>query len=540
MGYLEARIHNLLKEAQPHFSSSPHPAWPHALTMGRLVARALRLQQSLLVQTSCLPETYALSYLLPCLLADRAVQIIATPERQQCLQQQIIPELQHWLEQVSELNATSAEGYQPLSIVTTTQWLQQNLFPSQPNLRASITLIDHADELEIEIRRFFSRKLMWPDWQVAKMGINQRNQLLHHWSRLSQSIFSRPQNPYHCYSLNETEQQLLRRCFLTISEDQQSPTLRNFWQFWRAYPENHLLWAMRNAETGSLEIHIAPVNLSPLLTHCWQNNGEMSSDQPPSNHPTQAVIIIGGFLDVVKDATTFREAIGLGDLLCLKFLPQKRQSALTVYLPETFPLPNTPAFQPRLFAEIEALLHRFFCPSSALNRADQFSTPAKEPDSRLRVVILLDDSPLKVQLGSEMAAKFGSGVKVEPPLPKETETFPSEIIVSSWQYWCRNQSCFSSPDLLILATLPIPSLENPLVNSRVQFHKRHHQDWFRRYLLPTALRDLQQVILPLRSHQGQLAILDDRVNSRSYGQEVMNVLTPYTKSRFQTAIIGNV
>jgi ATP-dependent DNA helicase DinG len=86
--------------------------------------------------------------------------------------------------------------------------------------------------------------------------------------------------------------------------------------------------------------------------------------------------------------------------------------------------------------------------------------------------------------------------------------------------------------VLILGTLPIPSLEHPLVASRVQYHKSHHQDWFRGYLLPSALKDLQQAVLPLREVAGLLVILDDRVNSRSYGREVLQALAPYAKSPY--------
>jgi len=77
-----------------------------------------------------------------------------------------------------------------------------------------------------------------------------------------------------------------------------------------------------------------------------------------------------------------------------------------------------------------------------------------------------------------------------------------------------------------MATLPLPSLENPLVAGRVAYYKRLRQDWFRLYLLPTALMELQRAIAPVRANQGTVAILDNRVNHRSYGRQILQVLDP--------------
>jgi ATP-dependent DNA helicase DinG len=82
------------------------------------------------------------------------------------------------------------------------------------------------------------------------------------------------------------------------------------------------------------------------------------------------------------------------------------------------------------------------------------------------------------------------------------------------------------PALLIVATLPLPSLENPMVAGRVAFHKRRRQDWFRLYLFPTAVTELQRAIAPSRQHQGTVALLDTRVHYRSYGAQILEALSP--------------
>jgi ATP-dependent DNA helicase DinG len=87
----------------------------------------------------------------------------------------------------------------------------------------------------------------------------------------------------------------------------------------------------------------------------------------------------------------------------------------------------------------------------------------------------------------------------------------------------------SPPHLLAIATLPLPSLEDPLVAGRVAYHKRNRQDWFRLYLLPTALNELQRAVAPVRSAQGIVALFDNRVLHRSYGQQVLAALSPLAR-----------
>ena len=106
------------------------------------------------------------------------------------------------------------------------------------------------------------------------------------------------------------------------------------------------------------------------------------------------------------------------------------------------------------------------------------------------------------------------------------------VLVCGWQFWRSHQHQITNPQLLIIATLPIPSLENPLVASRVAYYKRQRQDWFRRYLLPHALQTIQQAVVPLRTSQGIVAILDNRVNHRSYGSRILNILEPCSRINY--------
>ena len=165
--------------------------------------------------------------------------------------------------------------------------------------------------------------------------------------------------------------------------------------------------------------------LLPVLTPIWQR---------------QPVVLIGAALDPDAKADIFRQSYGLSDLTCLKFAPHRQHNAIRLYLPDHLPLPNTPQFQAELLLETRRLL-TFVKPS------------VKGP-----TVILVDDLPLKQQLAANLAAEFGSRVQVDQPLQH-----PDAILVSGWKFWHHHRPSWPSPGLLIIATLPLPSLENPLV-----------------------------------------------------------------------------
>jgi ATP-dependent DNA helicase DinG len=139
-------------------------------------------------------------------------------------------------------------------------------------------------------------------------------------------------------------------------------------------------------------------------------------------------------------------------------------------------------------------------------------------------VILVQDLPLKAQLAATLASEYGSRVQVE-----RTCLDDNGILVSDWDFWRQHQTVLPMPQLLVIPTLPIPSLEHPLVAGRVAHYKQQRQDWFRLYLLPEALSTLQRAIAPVRASQGVVALLDSRVMFRSYGDQVLSAMSPFAR-----------
>jgi ATP-dependent DNA helicase DinG len=256
------------------------------------------------------------------------------------------------------------------------------------------------------------------------------------------------------------------------------------------------MWASIARSQGQFSLYCQPVEVATALSPVWTQ---------------QPVVLIGSALDLETSASVYRQQLGLGDLTCLKFSPDRQNELIQLYLPDGLPMPNTPQFQDALLHQVRTLL--------------SFTT-----DTKGLAVLLVGDVPLKAQIGAVLAAELGSRVQVET-----TNLDDRGILVTGWEFWRSHQSVLPAPHLLMIATLPIPSLENPLVAGQVAYYKQQRQDWFRLYLLPAALRELQRAIAPLRESQGVIALLDNRVNHRSYGRQVLSALSPFARINYLDA-----
>jgi ATP-dependent DNA helicase DinG len=468
--------------------------WPHHLTMARLVARTLRLGRSALIQTGSSVGVYCFSYLMPALIGDWSVILVVPLTVQKRLLNQEIPILQKWLNTNKKINIADkwTDDFQGLLILTPEAWLSDRLY-NQGRFPDNIpTIIDRADDLEEWTRQQLTLTLTESDWEELLQTAPQYTESIRDVKvKLTKAIFAHPQNPYECYLLEESERELFAYLCQTLArEDLLSTKLHHFWQQWQ---QEAILWVSIDREKGLFTLHLAPLEVASTLNSIWQK---------------QPIVLIGSFLDRESSAPIYRQQLGLDELLCLKFSPQRQNEHIQLYLPDRLPLPNTPEFQGALLEQARTLI--------------TLSNNIRQP-----IVMLVEDVPLKAQVGTALAAEFGSRVRVE-----KTDLADDGILISSWSFWHLHQDKLPTPQLLIIATLPLPSLENPLVASRVAYYKRQRQDWFRLYLLPTALRAIQQAVVPLRESQGIVALLDNRVNFRSYGKTILSALEPCARINY--------
>lgn len=493
---LEVTTHTLLRELlrnQPTIAG-----WNHHLTMARLVARALRSSTSALIQTGIPTHRktgkYRISYLIPALLWDGAIAIAIPVQFQADVVATELPQLQQWLGTTKPVYCGDEPpplGFKGLWLVDPRSWLRRHL--ERPDSVSGIpTIVDGADDLETWAQELLTVRLDDRDWdtlrasQTATIWERVLNVKIH----LLAALWQRPPNPYNCYLL-EPEDLALIESVVTLSQH-----LPASWQqFDRAFtqPTDRLIWAQIDRASGTFSLAITPIDLVATLAPIWQR---------------QASILITSAVDLTATAIGYRQELGLGEITSVKFPLDRQTDKFKLYIPRWMPMPNTSKFQPVLVNEIQHLLH-------LTNGRPKF------------VVILIQDTPLKAQLAAILAAEWGRRVQVEA-----IDLDESNILVCGWDFWQQHQDDLPTPQLTIVATLPIPSLEDPLVAAKVGFYKQQRQDWFRLYLLPTGLRILHRAIAPMRSSQGIVAIFDNRIDRRIYGQQVLASLSPAVRINY--------
>ncbi|PSB49618.1 helicase [Cyanosarcina cf. burmensis CCALA 770] len=530
-------LHNFLR-------SQAEAAWSHHLTMARLVARALRLGRSALIQVGAgcgYQGRYRLSYLAPALLWQSPAVIVATEEVQQRLLRVEIPPLQQWLQTNKSIIVGDRwihPDFQGILLITPAAWLQAQWagtgdFP--PNIP---TLIDGVDDLEDWARSQLTVSIHPGNWDELMLAYPDRAEVIREARvQLTKAVFRHPANPYECYLVSPAERNILESLFTrlgdkedkgdkgdkvglnsdfrlpipdyaaNVGEDASPPAAsqlpnslslpKNWYLFQqRSQTPDCLLWMSLNRSQGLFSLYCAPAEVASALAPIWTR---------------QPVVFMGSALDRETEATTYRKRLGLPEeLTCLKFAGDRHNESIQLYTPERFPLPNTPQYQPALMREIYALIGATVSPGLTM--------------------ILVGDLPLKQQIGAQLAAEFGSRVQVEKMSLDE-----NSILVSGWDFWQQHQGILPVPQLTIITTLPIPSLEHPIVAGRVEYYKRSRQDWFALYLLPAALNQLQRAIAPMRERQGVVALLDSRVLHRSYGQQVLAALSPAARCNYLDA-----
>ncbi|MBT9313727.1 ATP-dependent DNA helicase [Leptothoe kymatousa] len=508
---IEAEVHQLLRQFLRHQGASQ---WPHHLTMARLVARALRLGRSALLQTGSTAAyrgRYRLSYLMPALVWPGPIVLVLPQAIHQQLVQNEIPTLLQTVPTIKSVHVGDhwpSETFQGLLITTPEAWLSAQLqatgqghgyggsghaFP-----RDIVTIIDGLDAMVDWVRHELTCSLEDEDWHQLGLAYPSHQASIRDLRvRLTHLAFQHPDNPYSCYLADAEERDLLSQLYDLLAETPLGlEALPHVWQQFRQQfleQDDGLAWLQLNRDSGQVTLQCVPVNLAEMMGPIWQR---------------QPVVLIGAAVDEDPRAENYRQRLGLEDLTCLRFTPDRHQDGILLYSPDRLPMPNSHEFSNAVLQEIRGLL--------------QLPETRHQP-----TVILVGDNPLKAQIGSILAAEYGSRVQVE-----RSELAENGILVAGWEFWQDYRLRCPPPGLLIVTTLPIPSLENPLVAGQVAYYKRRRQDWFRLFLLPAALQTLQLAIAPISARQGKVALLDNRINHRSYGRTILETLNPITHSNY--------
>ncbi len=461
--------------------------------MARLVAMVIKSHDLALIQTS-LPSQwvhskYRLSYLLPAFLHVGTIAIVLEEQIINGLLADQIPKIQRWVSSPKSVRRYGDLRGFPLDtliLMTPEEWLHSSLH-GVDQLRGIRTIVDQSDDLSQWLQSYLTVSLTAMDWEeIINVG-ETVDQILDDRTRLEKLLSNHPLNPYNCYSLTMDEQEIIQG----ICSRYQGYLPHN-WQLFsdRLNKNNQLLFATIDPDTKDFTLNITPINLSAYWQEIWQN---------------RKILLIGSAIDINSTTHTFQTQLNLPKLTTINFGYDRHQQTIKLYIPSWTPLPETPQFHPIFIRETHKLLN-------LLMETGSFT------------VILIHETPLKMQTAVSLAANFGSKIQLET-----IDVSPENILICDWNFWLENQEKLPTPTTMIISTLPIPSLEDPLVSAKVKDYKNRHQDWFKNYLFPESLQILHRSIFPLRELNGRIAIFDNRINHRTYGKQVLQALEPMNR-----------
>ncbi|KKI98378.1 helicase C-terminal domain-containing protein [Prochlorothrix hollandica] len=499
---LEVEVHQHLRAFLRDQGGQP---WPHHLTLARLVARALRLGRSSLIQLGTVGgnSSYRVSYLMAALLWPKGAVVVAPEATLQQIMATDLPPLQQWLPHQKPVHRGDRwpdPQFTGLLLTTPAAWLAPP-DPGNPAFPPQIpTFIEGADDLEQWFIDYHTLGLQPQDWLLLTLAYPQwADRVRDVQVRLTHTLFHRPPNLYGCCLLDAYERVVLQELLGHLQLSSPTLTLPEPWhRFQTALSQGQgMALAHLDRAQGSFRLEWSPLNIADSLGDRWNQ---------------QPVVLLRETVANVTQTAISKGRLGLNDVTIVKFGLDRHTEQVRLYLPDHLPLPNTSYFYPALLVELRRLL----------------TLSATSPGF---AVVLINDRPLQSQVGATLAAEFGSRVQIERlnhPNPPGSDPNPG-ILVSGWDFWRQHQQQLPNPQLLVMATLPLPSLEDPRVAGRVAYHKQRGQDWFHCYLLPHALVEIQRAIAPVRRSQGVLALLDLRVLHRSYGQQILTTLSPMAR-----------
>lgn len=469
---LEAHVHEQLKRLLHQDGRS---LWAHHLSLSRLVARSLRRHDVTLIGITPGSEPgWRLSALLPCCLAGEAVALVVSQQLHERLQRVELPRLHR-----AGITPPLWEGDNcpqdiPLWLLRPTELLRAD---QAGQLHGRQLVVLDSGQLEKDLQTAMGVTLEARDWshlQQAHPALARA--VASCFDQLNQQVFAHPANPLGRVPVSEAAEAPLRQ----LLEDhgpmpdpwQRWLHARGPWASWAEVDYRLLRWRWQRQPLEPLRL------LQPLLT-------------------ARGMILCGS----PAPGKALEDSLHSRPMVRVKLGDPPLQDPLPLYAPRRQPLPNAPVFPRHLLNQ---------CCRLVLARSGL-------------TAVLLDDVPLRQTLASRLAAEFGSRVVHECLTPAD-----NGVLCASWGWWQEHHHQLPLPRQLVIGSLPLLSLEDPVTAARVRHWRRQGRDWFQDLLLPDALATMQHVVACLRGKQGtRLAVLDGRIHGRSWGQRVLDQLQPW-------------
>ncbi len=466
---IEVYAHNYLKNLLKKDSL----LWPHNLTLSRLVARSLRRRDKSIFDLQGVNHNdYWFGVLIPLCLNSSGAALVVTPLLKQRLFQVEIPKLKD-----EGLDLVVWEGDNPPSddklwVLSYEDFL--NAY-DQNFLGSKQFIFTEAELLTRRLREVMSIQICSSDWDSLRRAHPLASSaLVDLYEDFSQKMFSSATRPDGLVRI-DLENIFALTDLLGVLAQLPKPwpsvldAITGGWASWAQLDYKLLDWTW----------HLQPLEPLGTLRQFFIDNPFITLSTSAENE-----------LFSLNEISNVRVKLGSA----------MHQEPIRLFAPFRQPLPNAECFAEHLLDQSRRLV---------LGRQGL-------------TIILLDDDQLLRKLTSELAAEFGKRVVFCSTAPDS-----NGIICCTSKWWLDFQNQLPAPEQLIIALLPISSLESPLTFSRVEAFKKQGLDWFRDLLLPELLSLLPRVVLPVRKNHGRIAILDGRLRARAWGEKVFDILQPW-------------
>jgi ATP-dependent DNA helicase DinG len=264
--------------------------------------------------------------------------------------------------------------------------------------------------------------------------------------------------------------------------------------------ENYVSWIERRDRGIFLEA--CPVDVSGMLQ-------EKLFTRVPTCVLTSATLTVGDSFGYMRERLGLNEARELS--LATEFNVQKQA---LLYIPKSMPDYRQPSYVERAAKEIRLVLR------ASTGRAFVLFTSYRQMETLYQE--LVDDLPFPCMIQGKGGGKSR--------LLEEFKMTPNAVLFATASFWQGVDVKGEALSAVIIDKLPFQVPSDPLVAARSARIQQQGGNAFSEYHVPTAILRLKQGLGRLirsTTDRGILAVLDNRLSTKSYGRLFMDSLPDY-------------